>query len=268
MQIPGDTQLNTKSVEGFISSVVNKYVVRPTGSPNMIGAGGFLFDVLAKEEVHLEAEITDHFTENNYAIQDHIAIRPVRFTLRGYASELTNVYQQPLLGILEKAQSLGDVFGLAPNFSAQATQAYAKITNVTSKINGVINQANNIFDIFSSKSTTATNQQKAFKFFKSLWETAQLVSVETPYEVFTNMAIERVTAIQNDDTRLITDFSVTFKQFRTVTTVYELMLPNAPLLSGRSAYAGAAVVANGQISGKPVDMTPAAVLKTFYPGNN
>lgn len=266
MNIPGDNQINTKSVQGFISSVVNKYVVRPTGSPNMIGAGGFLFDILAREEVSLDADITDHFVENNYAIQDHIAVRPVSFTLRGYVSELNNVYEQPLLGILENAQSLGDVFGLAPNFSAQATQAYAKIANVTAKVNNVINQANNIFDIFSSKSTTANNQQKAFKFFKDLWMNAQLVSVETPYEVFTNMAITRVVAIQNEDTKMFSDFSVTFKQIRIAQTVYELQ--PAPLKSGRMAFANADVIAAGQISGKPIELTPTAVLKSYYPGRN
>ena len=253
------------TVEQFIASVLNGYLVRPTGSPNLIGVGGFLFDILENEESRLDSEITDHYVEDNYAIQDHIAIRPVMFTLKGYVGELNNILPLVGLNVLTNIQSLASLGGIAPTFAAQATQAYTKIEDVAAKANAVINQANNVFDIFSDKSTTATKQQAAYKFFKSLWLSRQLCTVETPFEKFDNMAIMSVTGLQRGETRLVSEFAITFKQIRTVTTVHETQQVPTPVLSGRAQAANSASVSSGQVTGKQVDVN---ILDVYYAGKN
>jgi hypothetical protein len=251
------------TVEQFVSSVVDKYIVRPTSNPNLIGVGGFLFDIDATQEISLDAEVTDHYTEDNYAIQDHVALRPKMVTLRGYIGELKDMQAQSLLPVLTNIQSLASIGGFMPQFAAQATQVYSKITDVTSKIDSVINQANNVFDIFTNKSTTANYQQKAYMFFEQLRDSMQLCTVETPYKIFNNMVITSLRAIQKDDTNIISDFAVTFKEIRTANTIYETTA--TPVLSGRAAAALAPTVNNGQVTGKIVNVN---ILDVAYKGQS
>ena len=128
------------SVENFISSVANSSVVTPA---NMVGTGGFLFDVKGNDEVTLESEATDHFLEDNTAVQDHIIQRPAMVTLKGYMGQVKDTTQNFLAGVLGNVQSLGDIAGLAPGFSEQASQVYSNIESVVSQADSVLSQANN-----------------------------------------------------------------------------------------------------------------------------
>ena len=243
--------ISTKSVQDFASSVASKFLVRPTGADsNIIGTGGFLFHIIDQEEVMVEAEATDHYVEKNYAIQDHVSIRPVMFTLKGFMGELNDISFNQMLAPLTNIQSLGDIGGLAPNFSQQAAQAYSKITSVTAKVNSVINQAHNICDIFNAKSTTKTQAQKAFSFFFNLLQNRLPCSVETPFDTFDNMLVLRVGNVSRGDTKQITDFSVTFKQIRVVETI--TITPK--VAAGRAQGMLSSAVAKGQAVAKKVSV--------------
>jgi hypothetical protein len=209
---------NTRqSIEDYVNNVVNQYIVKPSSGQNT-GIGGFVFNILDKESVLLTATITDHYVEDNYSAQDHIALAPEKFTLRGYVGEIADIIPSAALSVLTKIQSLAGISDFMNDFSVQATQAYTKIAEVYSKVSGVFSQAQNIYDIFTNNNTSNTKQQKAFAYFYSLWSSRILVDVETPYNVFKNMAIENIEATQNGDTKFISDFSVTFKQIRIATT--------------------------------------------------
>jgi hypothetical protein len=203
----------------LVKTTVDKYIVRPMGGRGSTGINGFVFDIVDEESMYLDSEITDHYVENNYAIQDHIARRPERFVLRGFVGELTDIFPNTFLGVLTGIQSLASIGGFLPEFSAQATQEYAKIAAKAAKVGQVVNQARNIYDMFFSKSTTATKQQNAYKYFYDMWQARTLCSVETPFGLMENMAIESLRAIQHGDTRFVSDFSVTFKMIRTTNTV-------------------------------------------------
>ena len=68
----------------LVKSSFDNYVVRPT---NKFGLGGFVFDVASETETRMEADITDHYVEDNSAIQDHIGVnRIVTGKQRNYQS--------------------------------------------------------------------------------------------------------------------------------------------------------------------------------------
>ena len=69
------------------SSFANAAIVKPK---DFQGIAGFVFGGVDSEEIDLENEITDHFIEDNTAIQDHVSIRPNIITLRGYVGELVS----------------------------------------------------------------------------------------------------------------------------------------------------------------------------------
>lgn len=218
--------------QDLIANAVNQYIVRPTGGTPTSGINGFVFDIFAEEEITLESEITDHYVEDNYAIQDHIAQKPVRFVVKGYVAELTDLFPNTLLSILTTVQSLSSVGGFLPAFSAQATQVYAKAAAVGNQIGNVISQAKDIYSILSGSSTSATKQQGAYTTFYNFWVNRQLCTVETPFGVLYNMAIERVTPLQAENTQIISEFTVSFKQIRLATTQTTPLTINNPDGSG------------------------------------
>ena len=251
------------TLDNFLSSVVNQFIVRPTGSPNIVGVGGFIFDILDAEEVSLDAEVTDHFVEANYAVQDHIATRPLMFTLRGYVAELADLQTNNILSNLFNTLVLGPVSAYAPQFTTQAVQAYTQLAAITAQTETVISQAQSIFNIFQQKSTTANYQQQAFSFFQNIWMNRQLCTVETPFNTFENMAIVSLRAIQKGETKIISDFAVTFKQIRTTSTIMDV---STPLAVGRALDMIAPPVASGTITGAAISADPKTLMANYFPG--
>lgn len=210
---------NLNTLPDLVRNVTELPIVRELSKPNKAGVSGYVFDIIGTEEMLIDSDITDHFIEDNSAIQDHIALRPERFVLSGYVGELRNLLPNSFLGFLTTAQSLGTIFDFAPDFPKQATQIYNEISDVAAKVGEVYNQAANIYEIFFQKSTTENRQQEAFQYFYNLWLSRQLCEVETPYGILKNVAIESIRVKQDEETRLVSDFSITFKKIRTTRTL-------------------------------------------------
>jgi hypothetical protein len=249
------------NIVDFLGNIVNQYIVRPTGLPNLTGVAGYVFDILGEEEVFVDSEITDHYVEDNYAIQDHIALRPIRFILRGYVGELTDNVESAQEAILTLSHKLSTIAGYLPELATQSEELYTEITANKFNVGEVVNQAISTYNLFSQSATSANKQQNAYNYFYNLWVSRILCSVETPFRIFTNMAIESIRARQDEATRYISDFSITFKQIRTSQTIkYGTIEPSAaqtegPLLaqSGRVADMFADFKRGSQTSGASVD---------------
>ena len=219
------------SVADLLSNVVNQFIVRPTGSAGFIGTEGFVFDVIGDEEVSFDADITDHYVESNYSIQDHIALRPPRFTLSGFVGELGDIFSNSFLNILTTVQSMSAIGEYELPFASQATQVYGKIAGIASQVGTVLNQASNAYQVLTGASTSTSKQQRAYNYFVKLYTDRTLCQVQTPWAVWSSMAIESIRIVQKADNNMISEFSVSFKQIRIVKT--EIYDPN--LNSGMQA---------------------------------
>ena len=230
----GNSSNLISNVSNLIENVVNQYIVSPLGSNSL---SGYIFDIIGDEEMALDSEITDHYLENNFSIQDHVALRPEEFTVKGYVGELTDAITQSSLSVVSQVIQLGTLGGLNPGFAAQAQQTYNKISSVTSQVTQAYNQAQNFFNIFTQSSTSYTKQQQAYQFFYSMWMSRTLFTVQTPYAVYPNpsfseqkgMVIKSLRVIQRDDNKYVSDFSVTFKMIRVVPTNISTTLVSNPL---------------------------------------
>jgi hypothetical protein len=237
--MPQSVDLNSNQLSivaqtgNIIANVANGAIVRPTGTVPTSGINGFVFDFLGEEEITLESEITDHYTEDNSSIQDHIAQKPIRYVCKGYIGELFNVFPNAILSILTSVQTLDAIPSLQPVFSSQASQVYDQLAAVGDQAVNVIGQAQSLNALISGISTTANRQQNAYTTFLNLWQNRVLCTVETPYQVLYMMAIERVTPVQNENTQIITEFTVSFKQIRLATT-----LTSTPLTITNAAGSG------------------------------
>ena len=209
-----DTVRQFRQADEFINNVINQYIVRPTGTVSSQGVSGYVFDVVGDEEMEFDSDITDHFVDDNFAIQDHIARRPERFTLKGYVGELKDTFPYAGTSILQAVKSLGMIDDYQAGWVVQAAEQYAKISGKISRVANVVNQAQSIYEIFSGSDTSASKQQAAFKYFYELWASRMLCDVETPWMTFYGLAIERVRVVQREESRYVSDFAVTFKKIR------------------------------------------------------
>ncbi len=212
-------------LDSLIAGIQN-YVVAPI---NAFGLGGLVFDVAGESMATLSADITDHFSEDNKAIQDHMAIRPKRITLKGYVGELVYTGSgADTPGILQTVvQKLTVISALLPQISAAATQAQAALADPLNSsltletISGALPGAANIYGLIKNLLGATGNQakqQNAYNYFAACQSQKILMGIQTPWEFLTNMAVETIVAIQGEDSLFITDFSITFKQIRIANT--------------------------------------------------
>lgn len=252
---------SVKSGRTYLDTLANKYVLGPA---NVKGIGGFVFDYASDTNIQLQAEITDNYTEDNSAIHDHIAIKPVRITLSGYVGELIlEAPTQGLLGLVSNISSkLGRVNAYLQDYTPGMVQKLqAAATAANSAINAFdqgLSRVENIVGFFSKAAPAKTKQQKAWQFLSTLAKTKQIFWLETPYESFDSMAIEIITARQDEKTNLVSEFTVTLKQLR-FARVETTKFDNN--LMGRAAQQKQAPVDAGKTPGKD---KPVSWLRSMF----
>ena len=246
-----------------ITNAFNTYVVSPL---NAFGLGGFIFDIEGDAVTNLEAEITDHYTEDNTTIQDNIAIRPVRVILTNYVGELVyrrdNTTNTPIQQLTQKLTVLNSYL---PGLTPGAEQAYNILSGNASlpspdvlaslsapNIGSTITNTANIYGMVQNLLPPTTKQQQAYQYFKALWQQKILFAIQTPHEFLTNMAIESVRAHQPEDTKDISDFTLTLKQLRFASAQF---VPYAPTqqASGATALQSQATQVSSNVQGPVLD---------------
>jgi hypothetical protein len=206
-------------------TVIGYQPKKPVGT-NAEQPQALLFHLEAEQTVSLESDITDHFVEDNSAINDQIALRPETITVSGFIGELNDVPPNKYLaGLKSVADRLTTIGAYTPGLSASALLAYAysTIDNAVSNVVSTYNSLNaakdsigqNIVSSDGLSGNQPTNkQQEMFQQFYGYWRNRYLFTVQTPWAVFDNMAIKSLRAVQDADSAVITNFEVTFKMIR------------------------------------------------------
>lgn len=218
-------------------------LVRPNNPPP--GIAGFVFDVVEDDGVELESDITDHYTEDNNPVQDHIALHPEVVTVSGSIAEVVRkaITAQP---VAAPTNPLPPEPSLSPLLTPEAERILAQMLGDKQEQDTAITSAESLYGYYQQKlpqQPNETKQQVAFGFIYQLWKGRQLFTVETPWGFFTNMAIQSATAKQGPDSRFVSDFDITFKKIRTVRTVTVQAVDRA----GRGAFQWASVTQDGTL---------------------
>lgn len=249
---------------------LNKYIVRPL---NAFGLGGFVFDIEGETSLSLTTEITDHFLEDNTTIQDHIAIKPKKVTLRNYVGELVFRQDEEITASIQKVvQKLTVLNSFLPTLSRAASQindtvraddlSGASFENITLES---INKATDYWAFAKNISPPINKQEQAYLYFKALMEGKFLVSLQTPFEFLNNMAIESVLAEQSEKTKSVSSFTITLKQIRTASLLNatsgaerftEQEFTNETQNQGRHFYQAQEQVTVGNIPGLNLPVDP------------
>lgn len=222
---------------------------RPQSPPNTLGFPSFslsfagpslLFHYEGENTAVIESDITDHYTETNSAVQDQIALKPEVITVHGFIGELNDVPPFFLAPLKTAADKLTVVSAYLPAISTTAQIAYNAAFQAYQAAASLVSTGTSAWNLLSGSggenvigdaglggafnastgqvSNNQNKQQTMFQQFYGYWSARTLFTVQTPWAVFSNMAILRMRAIQDDGTNVITDFEITFKKIRYVST--------------------------------------------------
>lgn len=225
-----------------LTSLERQAIVRPNDPPP--GLAGFLFDVVGEETFELQSDITDHYVENNTAINDQIALRPEVITLQGLVAELAGV--PPVSGVAKETteDTLPTNPFFLPELTPGARQTLSELlgTNIDTLASTV--SANSLYDYYARRfQSNQTKQARAHAYFYQLWKGRVLMTVETPWGFMTNMVIQTMRAVQNEDSRYQSEFRLTLKKFRFAEEIVvsdgQLAGRNVPQLSPQTANSNA-----------------------------
>lgn len=229
--------------------------VNPDGTPSTAQPPpAFLFNFEGEQSVTLEADITDHYIEDNTALQDQIALKPPVISTQGYIGELNDIVPPALAPVKAIATKLFLVQAYTPALSISAQIAYNTAFQLYQTAQNAINSAvstwssingsggesvisgNANFPIASEPNQS--KQQLAFQQLFGYMQSRTLFTVQTPWAIFQNMAIKSLRPVQESETEYITTFEMTMKQIRIAqtTTTGGTLGSN---LQGRAATAGA-----------------------------
>lgn len=210
-------------------------IIRPNNPP--VGVAGYVFDVVGEESMDMTSDITDHYVEDNTAIQDQISLKPERFTVKGMVAEL--VLTTPLQSVQDtQPNPLPEFAPLVPGFTtASDALQLALAVDQEAQADSIVD-TQSLYGYFnrSAGALAQTRQSKAFSYFYQLWLGRQLFSVETPWGVMNNMAIESLSPSQSQESASRTDFTITFKKIRFA----QVVTVNIGVLAGRAQQQNAA----------------------------
>lgn len=201
----------------YLQAFVNRSILAPIGVKQI---GPFAFDYQGDNTVDMENEITDHYLEDNTAVQDHIGVRPIVVTLRGYVSELALAQSvansiSAALASVENTLSQADAYlgHYTPGITQKMLAAITQAQSVAIQIEQAAARGAQIASLFTT-GPQYNKQQVGYNQLNSLYKARTLFTVFTPFEVFNNMAIVSVKATQTERSRTVSDFTVTMKQLR------------------------------------------------------
>lgn len=222
-----------------------------SSATNLFSPGSFLFHYEAENTVTLDSDITDHVVEDNSSIQDQISIKPETITTAGFIGELNDIVPSILAPVKAAADKLVTLSPFVPTVSISALEAYNATAQAAATAASVANSAIQTWSSFAGPTKNSdglilpglqTKQSSAFSMFYGYWKARNLFTVQTPWAIFDDMAIKSLRAIQDEETRVISSFEITFKKIRYAKTI---LIKPSKLAQGRRGAQSKLIAQNG-----------------------
>lgn len=188
---------------------------------------GLIFHYSGEVKTELNADITDHYTEDLKAVHDHIALQPIRVVMRGLIGELSRGFSPSgISGSLQTLQNgLTSVPGYLGKSTPQAVYRASKVVsqaqNVSNQVSSAVSKGKSLYKFFRDGAVSNTEQSRFYIQLEALWNQRAPFTIQTPHKIYRNMVIESMVALQPEDTKYLSEFTVTLKQIRfaSVTTI-------------------------------------------------
>lgn len=177
------------------------------------------FGLAQGAEIGQQSQITTHYTEQNNHVNDHWAVNPLTYNLKGLIGEL--IYSAPITWANASPYATSPVYQvlsiLSPtmdNATRSAYNIYQQTQATAERYRQTVRNALSNIGVIKTQ-TQQTNQQYVLRQLRSLELNRQLVAILTPYGWYENMAPINVRMSQNNQ-RYVSDLTIDFQEWRNV----------------------------------------------------
>ena len=207
--------------------------------------------IFGNESISCQADITDNFVESNVAYQDHIALKPIIYTLEGEVGELAWYRNDSMSSVLDAvAQKLEPIVSFNQTLSKKAASVQRKALKIIGVIDSLDNAVSRVWG-FLSNDDVNTEQKKVFKYLLYLWLNRKPINVKTPWGNLSNYVIQNIEVSQSDRTVDKSKIKISFKEFKETSTKKTKF--DLKKYMGRGSAQNAELVSKGTTNG--IEMT-------------
>ena len=226
--------------------------------------GGFEFDYIGEERVEAGTEISEHYSEDNSFMQDHIAVKPSVIIMRGFVAEQAYNKTTIVPELLALATALTPVTPYIGKYSPGAAAAMGQAVTQTVSILQSLAQIQNLYGSVSKvlgglAGTQVTKVRAAYNTLDALRISGAPFAVVTPWATFGDpgtsgdpnvqlphglMMIESMVLVAPEDTRGWADIVVRLKEIR--------VAPSLAVVKQDNARGSQAPTFNGTIGGDTI----------------
>ena len=227
------------------------------------------------DSINMSADITDQFVEDNTAIQDHAAIKPIVLSCRGFIGEKVLIRDLAVTSKLEGAvDKLKPITALLPTISNYMQVAIAASSYIEERVKSYWKQLKNLKKIFDKNQTASIKKQTTVvNELRMLRDNRILVTVVNDFGTFENCLIQEAN-VEQSETRDQSEVVVELKQINFVST--ELTQVDYKKYQDRCALQRAYEENLGKIQGLKKDMSTLRyawdkgtnILHSFIEGTN
>lgn len=209
----------------------------------------YIFSTCLSDRIDMPADITDQYVEDNTSVQDHMALPPLTFTLKGLVAE--KVFNSSLYytdKIIEATSKLQPISALVPTLSSYMQTVVSVSSYIEDSYNRYYQNINDLKNLISKNQVQISkNQTEVVNTLRKIRDARVLVSVSNDFGTFPNCLIQNAYLDQSQSE----DFSkvvVELKEFRGVST--QLVKIDYDAYSSRYAQQMAAEENLGKVQGK------------------
>lgn len=250
-------------------------------TPNEAQRVAILFDYIQDETSSVEAEITDNWVESNYSLQDHIAIKPRMYRLRGCVGEVVYEDVYKVVDAVENFKSNHPVFTKTLDTLTNVPFVGGIVSNYTRAAMNIAKQIESSYDRYSKiwKNLRNGNQflnKRQLSVYAMLTQMLQnripvkLTGMMYGPEIFWEGQYDKLYYLQSvsahqGDSAYISDIEVTIKEFRIAVTKTTKVDKNK--FGGIAATQKTAEANNGIARGIPIKEEIKQDLKNLSPAD-
>lgn len=224
------------------------------------------FDYIQDETSTVEADITDNWVESNYSLQDHIAIKPRMYRLRGCVGEVIYEDVYRFVEALEGFKNNHPILAKTVDTLNNVAGLSGIVSNYTRAAINLVKQLESSYDRYVKvwKNLTKRNQyvnkrQKAvYAILQQMLQNripVKLTGLMFNLEAFSEGQYDKLYYLQSvsahqGETEYLSDIEVTIKEFRIATTKTTKVDKNK--FAGITATQKTSEANNGTAKGDPV----------------
>lgn len=239
----------------------------------------YFFSTVTSNSIDMSAEITDHYVENNFMVQDHMAIKPVVYTISGFVGE--KVYRRELqyTDQLERVLSkLTPIEAFLPGVSSYAQTVINAAAYIESSINrykASFNRYKNFYKDMTKKNelnqndadendTERPEQNRIYNTFLGMMNNRQIGTLYIPnVGKVENLLIQNV-KMEQDESEYKSRLVVELKEYRPVeVAITPLTKEGIEKYTARCAQQKAATENLGKVQGKKDNRTITKMFRDF-----